>query len=237
MKNGELFIEKTKKLFSKQNINKTNQFIKENVLIIPFIYIIGTIMLLIRNEIFQLPFCPISLIQFSIIMVYLLISLAIYSCVNYIVVDFFKEIKEKKSIKDKIKNLLGSFITLIFIYSLIFLMLNLILIEEEVFNILLSYFILLPISFSLLFINSKIPLLNYTIIIVSYMTIVLHIPISLGGFEGQEVVFYNEMQKTDEKYTFYGIMDGMYQLTDDNNVYLIPIDKGYLKYKKTKKWI
>ena len=114
-------------------------------------------------------------------------------------------------------------------------MLNLILIEEEVINILLSYFILLPISFSLLFINSKIPLLNYTIIIVSYMTIVLHIPISLGGFEGQEVVFYNEMQKTDEKYTFYGIMDGMYQLTDDNNVYLIPIDKGYLKYKKTKK--
>lgn len=49
---------------------KLNLFIKNNVWIVPIIYFIGTIALIIRDKEYGLPFSPISLIQFAVIVVY-----------------------------------------------------------------------------------------------------------------------------------------------------------------------
>ena len=68
--------------------------------------------------------------------------------------------------------------------------------------------------------------------IILYSTLILNVPISLGGFCGQEVFFYNNDTQETEKYIYYGNYNDLYQFKRDNKIYLFPLDNGYIYYEK-----
>ena len=213
---------------------KLNLFIKNNVWIVPIIYFIGTIALIIRDKEYGLPFSPISLIQFAVIVVYVGIFLIMYTCIEYSniqLIEFFKRIVKKK------KNIIFQMIVQIIVHIVVMLIILSIFLfilgnMERTLLICISYYIVFPIIIML--IDSKYKSSNL-IIIIFYITLILEIPISLGGFKGQEVLYHNISDNTENEYVYYGNYDGLYQFSDNDNIYLIPIDSGYIIYHKSNK--
>ena len=83
----------------------------------------------------------------------------------------------------------------------------------------------------MMIIDSGYKIINLMTIIL-YITLILEIPISFGGLKGQEVTYHDMESSTDKKYIYYGNYDGLYQFSDNDNIYLIPIDNGYIMYPK-----
>ena len=91
--------------------DKVNTYIKDNVWIIPVIYIVGTGILLLRNKIYGLPFYPITLVQLAVIVVYLLVFLFMYSIIESLITNIVISIK--KLIKKESKEILNIILYLI----------------------------------------------------------------------------------------------------------------------------
>ena len=197
---------------TKYKENKTNEDFIKNFLIIPFIYIIGTIILIVRNKFLGLPFYTLDFVRLTLLVVYFIISYLTYLTIVNVLS------KGKK---------LFYLIILLFSVSLTYFCLF-----ELSFCLSFTYFVFFPITVYLLFSKESIPLLNKIISIIFYMTIILGIPVSIGGFKGKTVYFYDDASNTKTEYVFYGIENGMYQFADKDNIYLIPIDKGYIEYKR-----
>ena len=187
-----------------KNIEKIKQFIKNNLWITPLIYIIGIITLLLRNKMFGLPFNAISFIQFSVIVVYLIIFLFMYSFIEFNFIALFELIHKKANYK---------FIKVI---------------GHIAIKLSLIYFIFLPIILCFAY-SEKIKITNIVIIIV-FMTLIMEIPLSLGGFKGENVIYHNFNTNKKQNYTYYGNYDGLYHFVSENKVILIPIDSGYIEY-------
>lgn len=211
----------------KININKINKFIKDNLWITPLVYLIGTIALLIRNKMLGLQFVPISLLQFSIIFVYTIIFLILYSFVelNYIVI--FNMVKERKFDFSK---LIG-YILLHFLYLvLVFLFIYFLTDNEKItLQLIFCYYFFVPVF--IIFFNNKDFISNITAIIF-IITLIINIPISVGGLKGQEIIYHSFEKDEKIEYIYYGNYDGLYQFIKDDNVLLIPIEDGYIEYKK-----
>ena len=208
-----------------------NTFIKTNVWIVPVIYFIGTIALIIRNKIYGLPFSPISLIQFAIIVVYVVAFLIMYAFIEYStiqVIGFFQRIlkREKNIILKFILQLIFHIVLLVIVFYILYFILENI---ERTLLLCIAYYIFFPII--MIIIDSRYKINNLMIIIL-YITLILEIPISLGGLKGQEVIYYDMENSIEKEYIYYGNYDGLYQFSDNDNIYLIPIDNGYIMYKK-----
>ena len=74
-KNSNTFYANIIKLKDSNILSKINKIIKENILLTPIIYIIGTIAVLIRNKKYGLQFTSISLLQFAIMVAYIIFFL------------------------------------------------------------------------------------------------------------------------------------------------------------------
>jgi len=184
----------------------------KNILIIPGIYILGTIILIIRNKFLGFPFYTLDFVRLTLLVVYFIISYLTYLIIEYVLLN------------GKRNRYLIIFLFIIPItYICVF--------ELDIIMSLFS-FLLYPIVMYFLYKKEKKPLLNEILVIFFYMTILLGIPISMGGFKGKTVYFYDDALNTKTEYIFYGIENGMYQFADKNNIYLIPIDKGYIEYKR-----
>ena len=81
--------DKLKKKINTSTYQDINDFLKNNFLLIPAVYIVGTIILLIRNKSIGLLFEPISFLQFAIIVTYYIIFLLMYLLISFVL----KEIK------------------------------------------------------------------------------------------------------------------------------------------------
>ena len=210
-----------------KNIEKIKQFIKNNLWITPLIYIIGIITLLLRNKMFGLPFNAISFIQFSVIVVYLIIFLFMYSFIEFNFIALFELIHKKANYK--FIKVIGHIMIFISYFCLITCFLTL-LINDNLIAIKLSliYFIFLPIILCFAY-SEKIKITNIVIIIV-FMTLIMEIPLSLGGFKGENVIYHNFNTNKKQNYTYYGNYDGLYHFVSENKVILIPIDSGYIEY-------
>lgn len=209
---------------------KVNTYIKENVWIIPVIYIVGTGILLLRNKIYGLPFYPITLVQLAVIVVYLLVFLFMYSIIESLITNI--AISIKKSIKKELKEILNIILYLIIMgiimvigYYMLFVVCGN---NSDIKKILLTYYIIYPIIV-VLFNNDDV--ISYFVTILVYTTLILSIPISMGGFKGQNVVFHDNTTNTENEYIYYGNYDGLYQFRKEKDIYLIPIENGYLIIK------
>lgn len=210
--------------------DKVNTYIKDNVWIIPVIYIVGTGILLLRNKIYGLPFYPITLVQLAIIVVYLLGFLFLYSIIEGIVINIVSSIKNL--MKKEIKEIL-SIILYLTVWGIL-IVLGYYLIQfisggnPDIKKILLTYYIIYPI-FVILF--NKNDVISNLVTIFVYTTLIFFIPISIGGFKGQRVIFHDNTTNVEDEYIYYGNYDGLYQFRKENDIYLIPIENGYLIIK------
>lgn len=213
---------------NKENIKKVNNFIKNNLWLTPLIYIVGTITLLIRNERYGLQFAPISLLQFALILVYLVTFLGLYYLIMINIYNFVNLIKGEQGHK-----ILGSCLhTIIYIFLLYIVFYILFLLTDDlstVLKILAFLFILWPISNVLLI---KQNILTDIITVICFTAIIIEIPMSMGGLKGQEVIYHSFDTMRENKYVYYGNYEGLYQFVSNEKVFLIPIDSGYIEYKK-----
>lgn len=190
-----------KKFYEGKTLKKINSTIKNNVWLIPLIYIIGILVILFRNYKYGLQFQPISLIQFSLMTFYLAISLATYSIIKYYYIFLFQ--------------LLLSFV-----------------INDKIIILrdIIVYFIFMPFIASIFV--QKISILSDFFIVLVFISIILDIPMSLGGLGGQKVIYHDYRTNTENTYMYYGNYEDVYQfINDGNTVLLIPKDNGYISYK------
>ena len=213
------FYENFNKIVHNKTYKRLNLFIKNNVWIVPLIYFVGTIALIIRNKIYELPFFPISLIQFAVIVVYVSVFLFMYSFVEYNSINVMVSIKKEKI------NILEIVMQLIFHIFLLFIICSILLC--------IGYYIFVPTFIIML--DNKYKIYNVAIVIL-YITLILEVPISLGGFKGQNVLYHDIETNTESQYIYYGNYDGLYQFSNSDNIYLIPLDNGYIIYQKNNEY-
>ncbi|MFG6318440.1 MAG: hypothetical protein K1W33_01030 [Clostridia bacterium] len=225
------FYEELNRIIHSNISNEFNAFVKNNAWVIPLIYFVGTIALIIRNKKYGLPFYPISIIQFAVIVVYISVFLIIYAFIEYNIISLIESIKkipkEKKKGIIELLSCLFLYIVLLGITSYILYFIT----GETGKTVLLCfvYYFFLPIA--MVTINSKYRISNI-IIVLLYIMLILEVPISIGGFKGQNVLYHDIETNTNKEYIYYGNYEGLYQFSDDENIYLIPIDNGYIIYKK-----
>lgn len=223
--NWEQFLEDRK-------YEKINKFIKGNAWIIPAIYIIGTIILLFRNKIYGLPFASISIIQLSVLVVYLILFVSMFAIFEYNIIAFIETIKNNQE-KNKGIKIIGTLIWHIVLIIIASIILVVIMGESrQLFFLLIFYYILYPI-FTII-INKSDMITNFFAIVI-YITLILQVPISMGGFKGQDVTYHSIDDNTNIEYTYFGNYEGLYQFIDkDKNIYLIPMDNGFITYKSNR---
>lgn len=223
------FAENIYKLISKINFEKISIFIKKNIWVTPFIYILGTIILLIRNKILGLQFAPLSIIQFTLIIVYIFLFFLAYSLVEYAILSFFDAIKKFKIIAI-FTSLLGIGVYCIFIYLGLYALTGK---SSLSFGIVGSCFLFYPII-QILYNFDNVFLLIFNFLL--FTLCLFNIPMRLGGLAGTKVTYYCYECNCPKKYIYYGNYEGMYQFIEINNnnknkVLLIPIDSGYITYE------
>lgn len=204
-------------------LSNINDLIKENFLLIPLIYVIESIVLLIRNIIFKIPYKFIPVLDFVIIFIYMIFFIIIYRIIEALYKDFIKEIHEKNFFK-----LIGIIMSiLVILFSIFILLIYIMQNYKDTLTCMFCYFVMLPLMS--ITIKNKREVAN----IIFCATIVLMIPISRGGLGGDKVIFNkfntNNYEKREE-YIYYGNNEGLYQLVKDGKVFLIPIDSGYIEY-------
>ena len=215
--------DKLKKKINTSTYWDINEFVKNNFLLIPAVYVIGTIILLIRNKSIGLLFEPISFLQFAIIVTYYIIFLLMYFLISFIL----KEIKSGLTFSTQTFFDILSLLLILFLYSgFLFLIFDDI---NTSISCTLIYYLLLPMCF--MFFKNNDVFAKFSRIIL-YSILILNVPISLGGFCGQEVFFYNNYTQETEKYIYYGNYNDLYQFKRDNKIYLFPLDNGYIYYEK-----
>lgn len=211
------------KIIKQIKLSNINDLIKENFLLIPLIYVIESIVLLIRNIIFKIPYKFIPVLDFVIIFVYMIFFIIIYRIIEALYKDFIKEIHEKNFFK-----LIGIIMSiLVILFSIFILLIYIMQNYKDTLTCMFCYFVMLPLMS--ITIKNKREVAN----IIFCATIVLMIPISRGGLGGDKVIFNkfktNNYEKREE-YIYYGNNEGLYQLVKDGKVFLIPIDSGYIEY-------
>ena len=214
------------KKYDNDNINK---FIKNTGWIIPFVYIIGTFILLIRNKIYNLPFSPISLIQFSLIVLYTVIFVLGFGAIEYTFVRFIQNKEINKALKF-IEFIICLMIEILFIAFILSILIDN---AHSITRVIIIYYVIYPIVYSILSNTKKKTKKIITIIftIVFYMTLILIVPTQMGGLKYQNVVFHDTTKDITKDYKYFGNYDGLYQFMDDNrNIYLIPFENGYIEY-------
>ncbi len=211
------------KIIKQIKLSNINDLIKENFLLIPLIYVIESIVLLIRNIIFKIPYKFIPVLDFVIIFIYMIFFIIIYRIIEALYKDFIKEIHEKNFFK-----LIGIIMSiLVILFSIFILLIYIMQNYKDTLTCMFCYFVMLPLMS--ITIKNKREVAN----IIFCATIVLMIPISRGGLAGYKVIFNkfntNDYEKREE-YIYYGNNEGLYQLVKDGKVFLIPIDSGYIEY-------
>lgn len=211
------------KIIKQIKLSNINDLIKENFLLIPLIYVIESIVLLIRNIIFKIPYKFIPVLDFVIIFIYMIFFIIIYRIIEALYKDFIKEIHEKNFFK-----LIGIIMSiLVILFSIFILLIYIMQNYKDTLTCMFCYFVMLPLMS--ITIKNKREVAN----IIFCATIVLMIPISRGGLAGDKVIFNkfntNNYEKREE-YIYYGNNEGLYQLVKDGKVFLIPIDSGYIEY-------
>ena len=96
-------------------------------------------------------------------------------------------------------------------------------------NMTLSGFIIFPI---IQIVVSKSNIVTFIVSAVYFSLFIFNIPMQLGGLSSTKVTYYNYNSNVSVEYLYFGNYDGMYQFIRDDKVVLIPIDSGYIEYKR-----
>lgn len=227
MDDKDLFIGTIKSIFTKERIFNINKFIKSNLWLTPFAYILGTIALFVRNMLCGLPFSPLSLLHFAIIVIYLIVFLLMYSFAEYEIVAFIDTVLSKK--KHKILFILLYFIFFGLIYFGYYIALYFFFGVSSLSKQVVYFFFMLWPLFAILMDNSIVTKI-FTLFI--FIILIMNIPMSVGGFKRQEVIYHSYDNNIESSYYYYGNYDNLYQFQEGKKIILIPIDSGYIEYEK-----
>lgn len=219
--------------WNKSNIKSFRNVInKNNLLIIILFYIIGIIITLIRNRKEGIPYFFDNFIQYSIIATYFIIGLII--CFgDYKLIEFILNIKIEKNYKNQIMKIFFVLVIQIIISIICGMMLKFLFINVTyliaVFSVIL--FITAPILLvRLIKKEDRFILILFTNIII-VISIVLNIPIIMGGVKPINVIYKENASGDTYQLKYYGISNGIYIFKNGDVVFLRPIDSGSIQYK------
>lgn len=208
---------------------------QHSIILAPIIYVIGTIIICLRNSLIGLPFVTISIVQYAVLVFYVLIFLAPLILV---------ESAEKRTRAQITSDLKFSAKFKLYWRGVGKIMLEFSLVETIIFSLLFQDVILAVIVVIVTyFVASRLPdflgkelghILKYTIQLCMCVVVIMLIPMSLGGMRSFRVTFC-QLEPTEEacvEYNYYGEYNGLYQFRDGDTIMLIPTDTGYLQYQK-----
>ena len=216
----------------KEKLLKVVKILKNYIILIPIIYVVGTMMQLIYYSNIGFPFTPITISQYAVLTYYAVIFMIPHFVLNAILCNILSLRKEfRKNIRQILLNILFWFIGFWVLREIA----NIFLTNKPA-EIIIYYimYLSLPVVSILIEKFIKIDVIKYlyqVIIISLYSTIAFYIPQTIGGLGRIDVNFISTTKNVSNiDGEFYGINNGMYYLKDSNNNYLIPVDKGYIKY-------
>lgn len=220
----------------KKKIDKLNDTLtKKNVLFILLVYVIGTVIVMLRNFNEGIPFSTYSIVSYGILTFYLVVL----SGVSWIVKWIVKEIMNNQYDGGKIKNCfkkIGSCLLIMTIILIIMIALMSIFLYDTEPSLIKAYAILLYILIPVLG-NSKlhknIGEFAVILMITSSFSVILSIPASIGGLKPINVSFHDYQTKITHEYLYFGESNGNYVFKqDENKIILRSIDSGYIEYYK-----
>ncbi len=217
--------------------NKISKLIAKSTCLIISAYTVGTLLLLYRSHVVDLPFSPISIVQCAILTVYSALITGSFVIIEYIIIDLvpLRLRQENEKILDKIKWCLTLFSLLIVLVILILsLFLNGLL---EALVILLTYYVV-GIGVSRIWKGRNTFLFRVIWLAFGCIIFVVLLPTNLGGFRVRQVGYCVYSNQTCQEYDYYGISEGLYQFVEDKDgekhVVLAPVDSGYIRYEQEK---
>lgn len=220
----------------KKKIDKLNDTLtKKNVLFILLVYVIGTVIVMLRNFNEGIPFSTYSIVSYGILTFYLVVL----SGVSWIVKWIVKEIMNNQYDGGKIKNCfkkIGSCLLIMTIILIIMIALMSIFLYDTEPSLIKAYAVLLYILIPILG-NSKlyknIEELAVILMITISFSIILIIPASIGGLKPINVRFYDYQNQITYEYLYFGESNGKYVFKQgENKIILKSIDSGYIEYYK-----
>lgn len=199
------------------------------------VYIVGTIILCMRNMAIGLPFTAISIVQYAIIVFYVFVFITPAIIIDRMEARLVKPQKNctfKQAIEAHWQQIgkMALQVGLAEVLLLSCLIQNIILASIVV---AITYY-LAPALFNLM--GKKIGrLLKYSVQICMCMIMIMLIPMSVGGMRSYKVEFCPNdsiIAENCKTYSYYGEFDGLYQFRDDKTVILMPTGAGFIRYHK-----
>lgn len=234
-KNNESLYEVLKKIML-NNESKINEILnKKNLLIIVGFYIIGILIIFIRNSIVGLPFMEFSIIDYSILSTYYIILASIFLIFEHIINKIITTVNEKNKLKEILKKIFYIIICSVIVFSLS-LVSRYIYFDVSLKNVLIFaqlIYIVIPLIRNM--INDKdAKRLSIFFPVIVFALLVNEIPITYGGLKPISVLYTNYQLNESKEYEFYGTKNGLHILRRDNMIYFKSIDSGDIQYKYNK---
>ncbi len=222
----------------KQNLNESGiiqqiaDFCRKYfVFALPIVCAIGVAALIARNMAAGLPFVSLSVVQYAILAVYVIVFLA-----PPVIIGIVQRELYRKKPRDKIRHKLEHFIRFVGWEYLGFIVLAIIPWSIILGSVLKAVMYILPLYLlaPVLGCWHGAKTLFIKVLLYSAMgtSLILQIPISLGGIRPLPVSFCSFSTEKCIDYVFYGEANGLYQLSDNETIILIPTSDGYIKYNK-----
>lgn len=225
----ESIMEKIKKVANKFNKILTDK----NILIVLAVYVIGTIIVMVRNFNEGIPFSAYSIITYAILTFYFAILFGVSAFLMYwLELIIYGEYKGNKFVM-LIKKFLSA-LTIIFLISiLMFSIMNLLLYNTEN-NIIIAHIVLLYCFWPLVGVfNKRRRIKDFVIlmIILFSLNVIFNIPASIGGLKATKVKFCSYNDNIVYDYLYYGESNGNFIFKEDKNkIILRSCDSGYIEY-------
>ena len=212
---------------------QTNKILnKQNLFIVIALYVVGIIIVFIRNSIVGLPFYNLSSVEYGILAVYFILFYAIYMFSDYVMNLIMKK-DMKKWAKIPLAMILYAIILAVlcipakFIYKEI----NVI----TIFCMFAVTFFIIPLVRNIIE-DKNIKLGLDCFMVVVFALFIMQIPATIGGLKPIDVVYVEYDTNKMANCEFYGIKDNIYLLKKDNRIYFEPVESGYIRYEYKMEW-
>lgn len=231
--------DKVDKIGSRELLSVALGFVSKHfIFFAPAIYILGTVVICIRNSLLGLPFITISIVQYAILVFYMLLFIVPIIGLNLADKKIKVLIKNKNyNVKQSIKTywqIIGKPMLQFGVTD--YILLGFLIQDAVMALILVAVTYYFASALPNLFGNTIGYALKYLLQLCMCVVMLMQIPMTLGGLRGFGVEFCqnDDTEINCKEYVYYGEYDGLYQFRNSDTIILMPTDAGFIRYNKSK---
>ena len=218
----------------KEKIDKVSDILNnKNILAILLVYIVGTIIVMVRNFYEGIPFTAYSIVSYAVLTFYFALFAGVSVFLKYSIEIIMQNEYQGSKIVKLIKEI-GSSVTVIVIFAAIMLYIMKLLLYNTSISLVVAYvfwmYCILPLAG---FLKKCKKIKEFAVLMSVLFTfgVIFNIPTSIGGLKEVEVKFYCYNDNIVYDYLYYGESNGNFIFKEDENkIILRSCDSGYIEY-------